>query len=388
MKLRRCACLLVEPHEALHFDLQGLLSGGSGMQCAFEWRALVPWRRTSVMLTPVEVAALAVLREGQWCEAEELESQLPPGTLRVLIDKGVAIGDDDAGRIARERDDVVRAQHWLPVAAAAHYFTAWAGRDSGEEPLPPGYESMRGLVGKLGAPPPAVHARGPASSRIALPAPAALPLDALLAQRVTCRNFDPQRAVTVLELATVLGRVYATQGRHGHVDAETVVKKHHPSGGALHPLEAYVVALRVEGLEAGLYHYHADERALQPLPGVQDLADFVRLCTGGQRYFAQAPVIVVMAARFARSFWKYRRHAKAYRALLLEAGHASQNFYLAATELGYGAFVTAAVNEADIEQAFGLDPLAEGVIAINGFGARDATRAMTEFDPNGQVWDE
>ena len=95
-----------------------------------------------------------------------------------------------------------------------------------------------------------------------------------------------------------------------------------------------------------------------------------------------------MAARFGRSFWKYRRHAKAYRALLLEAGHASQNFYLAATELGLGAFVTAAVNESDIEAAFGLDPLAEGVILINGLGARGRERAMTEFDPNGQVWDE
>ena len=33
-----------------------------------------------------------------------------------------------------------------------------------------------------------------------------------------------------------------------------------------------------------------------------------------------------MAPRWRRNFWKYRNHAKAYRALLLDAGHLSQSF--------------------------------------------------------------
>jgi putative peptide maturation dehydrogenase len=388
MKLRRCAALLIEPHEGIRFDLADLMGGGSGVQRQFQWRALVAWKRQPVALSAEEVLALGCLSDVEWRERAALERERDAAVFDALLEKGVAIGDDETGRAARERDDVVRAQHWLPVAAAAHYFTGWSGRDSEAEPLPPGYDSMRGLVDKLGPPPPALRERGPASARIALPEPAPGELDALLARRVTCRNFDPDALLARVDLASVLARVYGVQGRHGHAEAETVVKKHHPSGGALHPLEAYVVAQRVEGLVPGLYHYHAGDRALQPLPPVPDLREFVRLCTGGQRYFARAPAIVVMAARFERSYWKYRRHAKAYRALLLEAGHASQNFYLAATELGLGAFVTAAVNESDIEQAFGLDPLAEGVILINGLGARGRERAMTEFDPNGQVWDE
>lgn len=388
MKLRRCAALVIEPHEELSFDLADLMAGGSGAQREFQWRALVPWKREAVVLTAEELVALGGLSESQWRARAVLERDLPPAVLDALLAKGVALSDDESGRAARERDEVLRAQHWLPVAAAAHFFTRWSGVDTDPEHAVPGYDSMRGLVGKLGAPPPAVHARGPAASRIALPDPAPGELDALLARRVTCRNFDPEALLPLADLAAVLARVYGVQGRHGHAEAETVVKKHHPSGGALHPLEAYVVAQRVDGLVQGLYHYHAQDRALQPLPPPPDLREFVRLCTGGQRYFARAPAIVVMAARFERSYWKYRRHAKAYRALLLEAGHASQNFYLAATELGHGAFVTAAVNESDIEQAFGLDPLAEGVILINGLGPRAPRRDMTEFDPNGQVWDE
>jgi putative peptide maturation dehydrogenase len=388
MKLRRCAALVIEPHEELSFDLADLMAGGSGARREFQWRALVPWRRESVVLSADELQALATLSEAQWRERAALEREIAPALIDALIAKGVALSDDEAGREAVARDEVVRAQHWLPVAAAAHYFTRWQGVDTDPETTTPGYDSMRGLVGKLGAPPPVIHARGPADTRVALPDPALTELDALLARRVTCRNFDSDALLPLADLAGVLARVYGVQGRHGHAEAESVVKKHHPSGGALHPLEAYVVAQRVEGLVPGLYHYHAEARSLQPLPPVPDLREFVRLCTGGQRYFARAPAIVVMAARFGRSFWKYRRHAKAYRALLLEAGHASQNFYLAATELGLGAFVTAAVNESDIEAAFGLDPLAEGVILINGLGARGRERAMTEFDPNGQVWDE
>ena len=388
MKLRRCAALVIEPFEDLSFDLADLIAGGSGARREFQWRALVAWKREAVRLSADELLALAALSESQWREREVLEREVAPALLDALLAKGVALADDAAGQAANERDEVVRAQHWLPVAAAAHYFTRWQGVDTDPEHAVPGYDSMRGLVGKLGAPPPAIHERGDAFARVALPDPAPGELDALLARRVTCRNFDPDAMLPLADLASVLARVYAVQGRHGHAEAETVVKKHHPSGGALHPLEAYVVVQRVEDLVPGLYHYHAAERALQPLPPVPDLREFVRLCTGGQRYFARAPAIVVMAARFARSYWKYRRHAKAYRALLLEAGHASQNFYLAATELGYGAFVTAAVNESDIEAAFGLDPLAEGVILINGLGARGSERAMTEFDPNGQVWDD
>jgi hypothetical protein len=59
----------------------------------------------------------------------------------------------------------------------------------------------------------------------------------------------------------------------------------------------------------------------------------------------------VMTARFARSFWKYRRHAKILRAILLDAGHLSQTFYLVCTQLGLGPYITAAIDDAELERA-------------------------------------
>ncbi|HET7556751.1 MAG TPA: nitroreductase family protein, partial [Rhodanobacteraceae bacterium] len=66
--------------------------------------------------------------------------------------------------------------------------------------------------------------------------------------------------------------------------------------------------------------------------------------------------------------------------------HLSQMLYLAATELNLGAFITAAVNEVEIEQAFGLEPMEEGPLAVCGFGVRAGEKVTVEFDPAGKVW--
>jgi len=90
--------------------------------------------------------------------------------------------------------------------------------------------------------------------------------------------------------------------------------------------------------------------------------------------------MVVMAARFDRLFWKYRRHTKAWRVVHLDVGHLSQTMYLSAADLGLGAFVTAAINDHAIEHALGLQTLKEGAIAIVGFGPRLPVNATLELD--------
>ena len=116
------------------------------------------------------------------------------------------------------------------------------------------------------------------------------------------------------------------------------------------------------------------------------LRELAMRCVAGQPYFANAHVHVALVARFERCFWKYRYHSKAYRVLALEAGTIAQTIYLRATELGLGAFVTAAINEVEIERAFGLDALDESPITVCGFGIRGAVRERVEFDPNREVW--
>ena len=165
------------------------------------------------------------------------------------------------------------------------------------------------------------------------------------------------------------------------------LKRSSPSAGGLHALETYLLVQRVHGLAPGWYHYRPLDHAITPLDGAVASAEEQSLALlAGQHWFASAPVIVVLAARYQRVFWKYREHAKAWRALLLEAGHFSQTLYLAATEAGLGAFVTCAVNEPVAESALQIDPMQMGVLAVCGIGHRGQRMETAELDPAGAIW--
>ena len=196
------------------------------------------------------------------------------------------------------------------------------------------------------------------------------------------------RALDAAAFGAVLFRAFGARAVHEYASGVTLLKKGAPSAGGLHPVGAYVLARQVDGIAPGLYHYHPVAHALEPLVALSEV-EAIALATrflGGQVYFAEAHAVVALAGRFRRNFWKYRNHAKAYRSVILDAGHLSQTLDLAATELGLGAFITAGVNELDIEQALGLDPMEEGVIAACGFGRRGAARNEVEFDPLHKVW--
>ena len=71
---------------------------------------------------------------------------------------------------------------------------------------------------------------------------------------------------------------------------------------------------------------------------------------------------------------------------ILDVGHLSQTLQLCATQAGLGPFITAAINEVDIERAFGLTGYVDGPLALCGFGIRAETMVTSEFDPNRKVW--
>ena len=72
--------------------------------------------------------------------------------------------------------------------------------------------------------------------------------------------------------------------------------------------------------------------------------------------------------------------------LVLDVGHLSQTLQLCATQAGLGPFVTGAINEVDLERAFGMTGYAQSPLVVCGFGQRAATLVKSEFDPNRRVW--
>jgi putative peptide maturation dehydrogenase len=386
MRVRRCSTLLIEPQERLAFDFSVLASGGTGLKHVMEWIAHVPYLGREVVLSLAEVAMLGSISPSEWVAENEVRASHPQDIVSDLIGKGLLIVEGSESSL---RDDKFRDTHWRGVSACSHYASRWKGIDTEEAEKQSARYTNENTLQRLGPAPPAVRERTAPSERRHLPRRSdASFLDALLSKRVTCRNFDASQSLSLSHFSAVLQSVFGARAVQDYAPTVHLIKKGVPSAGGMHPTEAYLLIRDVEGLSAGLYHYHPIDHALEPiqLMGEAEAASCARRFVAGQTYFVDAHALAVPTSRYWRNFWKYRNHAKVYRTLILDIGHLSQTLYLAATELGLGAFITAAINEVDIEEAFGLDPLEEGPLAVCGFGIRAPERKEVEFDPLGAVW--
>jgi putative peptide maturation dehydrogenase len=380
MLIRRCAVLYLEPREELDLDLCALFSGQGVLGAATRWIALAPHLGTEIELAPQEAAAIGAIGQTLWLERAACEQRHGADTVARLLALGLLIADGAEYAAIRERDDTLRSQHWRPLSALAHVYSRWTGMraDKGMQ-----FPSFDQLVDSYGAPPPPTIELSAPEDGVPLPQPQDTALDRLLLARYTGRNFDPGAVLPLQTAARLLQRAFGAQFQREMAPGAMVLKKASPSAGGLHPTEAYVIAQRVEGVAPGLYHYHPLRHALEPLRAMDtaQTAGLALAAVADQEWFVDAPMLVVLAARVERNFWKYRNHAKAHRAVLLDCGHLSQTFYLLAQEAGMPAFVTAAINEGELEQAFGLDPLRHMVVAVCGCGPASGRDDMLELRP-------
>ncbi|WP_046468710.1 SagB/ThcOx family dehydrogenase [Allosalinactinospora lopnorensis] len=103
-----------------------------------------------------------------------------------------------------------------------------------------------------------------------------------------------------------------------------------PSGGALYPLDLYVIVQRAGGLRPGLYHYDAFRHGLTWMREVDH--ETLHLATLQPEMARDATAILVIGASFWRSRFKYGQ--RALRFCLVEAGHLQQNILLLGTAYG------------------------------------------------------
>lgn len=384
MRVRRCMHLLLEPREQISFGIAAILRGRVEVGSEVTWVALAAHLERSVVVDAAERALLSEVSAHRW---QDLSPEVSRSSACVkLLRSGLLLSEQVEHAEHLARDQAVRDTHWWPPAAIVHRHSRWQGVDSVGDMRSQGLITASDLRRSLGPPPSAVQEHEGVYAP--LPRQTESEFDAMLARRATCRNFDRDRPLPLSLLSQLMQRGMMAQAEFEAAPDTVFLKKNVPSGGGLHPVEAYLLVQHVEGLAPGLYHYHPLEHALLalPSPSAGEMSQLACTALSGQDWFADAPAMIVLAPRFERCFWKYRNHSKAYRAVLLDVGHLSQLLYLCATEAGLGAFVTAAINEADIDQALGLDGIQQGAVAIFGVGWRSAREETTEFDPAHRVW--
>lgn len=180
-----------------------------------------------------------------------------------------------------------------------------------------------------------------------------------LARRKSVRAYSPA-ALALGELSALLWAAAGMTERQDKVTSRVA-----PSAGGLYPIEHYVIANDVDGLERGLYHYDVLGRALERLHA-GDLRSRIARAVLDQQFAADAQAVFVWTAVVERSRWKYGERSLRY--VLLEAGHVAANVALAATALGLGACPIGAFYDEEVADILGVDSDAEPVVYLSTVG--------------------
>jgi SagB-type dehydrogenase family enzyme len=180
-----------------------------------------------------------------------------------------------------------------------------------------------------------------------------------LARRRSLRAYGPE-PLALGELGALLWAAAGITARQDDFAFRTA-----PSAGGLYPIEHYVVANAVDGLEPGLYHYDVLGRALERL-FAGDRRLLVARAALDQPIAAEAQAVFVWTAVLERSRWKYGERFVRY--VLLDAGHIAENVALAATALGLGTCQIAAFFDEEAAGILGVDPDSEPVVYMSTVG--------------------
>ena len=177
---------------------------------------------------------------------------------------------------------------------------------------------------------------------IELPKPVStgdVPVEQALDKRRSVRDFS-RKALALSDVSQLLWAAQGITSRRGFRTA--------PSAGALYPLELYLIAGNVDGLEPGVYRYRPKSHEL--VPGVSDdRRKALAAAALDQSWVRRAPAVLVIAAVYERTRKKYGQRTGRY--VHIEVGGAAQNVYLQSEALDLatvfvGAFDDQAVSEA------------------------------------------
>lgn len=185
-------------------------------------------------------------------------------------------------------------------------------------------------------------------------------LDCLTLRR-TSRHLSG-RPLDFAELGTWLMASFGPQRQLPHPPVGREWQRTLPSPGGLFSTEIYFLALNIDGLARGLYHFCGERGVFEVLPWSLSPIDIDSLYPDPtwRELKETASGVVFLSAVFARSKVKY--HSRYLRFALLEAGAVMQNLDLVAAALRIGIFHQGSVHEGSVDRLLRLDGESEAVI--------------------------
>lgn len=164
--------------------------------------------------------------------------------------------------------------------------------------------------------------------------------------RVSCFECASDRALSASELGTLLGNALGMRDK---------TRRNYPSGGALYPIETYLIGTVLEKYPSGVFHYNPTVHALEFLwetPPSFIMSDVIRATN-----VSLTPILIVFTGVWNRSSIKYGDLA--YSHGLIEAGHMAENILLAATAMSMGTRPIAGCDDRTLTTLLDLDERVE-----------------------------
>ena len=183
---------------------------------------------------------------------------------------------------------------------------------------------------------------------------------ACLRERRSLRQYR-ERPLSLEELAALL---WAAQGVT--LASHNFLFRTAPSAGALYPVETYLAAHRVTGLDQGIWHLHIPDFTLE-LVAAGDCRQALAAAGLGQNFLGTGAAVFIWTGVLNRAMAKYRERAIRY--IFLDAGHICQNLMLAATALGLGCCPVGAFFDGEVEQLAQVDGREEVALYLAAVGA-------------------
>lgn len=133
----------------------------------------------------------------------------------------------------------------------------------------------------------------------------------------------------------------------------------YPSGGALYPLEIYLVINRVSNLSTGIYHYNVRSNYLEIIStgNLQEQIDKLHI---RDQLIEESGITILVTATFKRTTYKYGN--RGYRFVLMEVGHLFQNIALVAEALNLGTCDIGGYEDDELNTLLQVDGVNEAVV--------------------------
>jgi len=134
--------------------------------------------------------------------------------------------------------------------------------------------------------------------------------------------------------------------------------------GALYPVELYVVAGDIAGLEAGVYHF--DPLGFQLIPLRK--GDYrTELAAASNESIAAAPATIGFTSLAWKNAWKYE--ARSYRHWFWDGGVIAANLLAVSTSIGFPAKIFHGFADHTVNELFGLQDGKEATILLSTMGS-------------------